>query len=76
MDFYVYVHKKKSSGEVFYVGKGSGKRAWSSFGRNELWKRTANKYGWYVEIVENNLQDWYAFELERDLISFYGRRDI
>ena len=76
MDFYVYVHKKKSNGEVFYVGKGSGKRAWSSFGRNELWKRTANKYGWYVEIVENNLQDWYAFELERDLISFYGRRDI
>ena len=54
--------------------KGSGKRAWSSSGRNELWQRTANKYGWYVEIVENNLQDWYAFELERDLISFYGRR--
>lgn len=76
MDFYVYVHKKKTNGEVFYVGKGSGKRAWSSSGRNELWERTANKYGWFVEIVENNLQDWYAFELERDLISFYGRRDI
>lgn len=45
MDFYVYVHKKKTNGEVFYVGKGSGKRAWSAFGRNSLWKRTADKYG-------------------------------
>ena len=76
MDFYVYVHKKKTNGEVFYVGKGSGKRAWSAFGRNSLWKRTADKYGWLVEIVQDNLQDWYAFELERDLISYYGRRDL
>jgi len=76
LDYYVYVHKKKTTGEVFYVGKGSGTRAWSGFGRNILWKRTADKYGWYVEIVENNLQDWYAFELEKDLIALYGRRDL
>jgi len=72
----VYVHKKKTNGEIFYVGKGSGQRAWSGFGRNALWKRTADKYGWYVEIVESNLQDWYAFELEMNLISLYGRRDL
>lgn len=76
MDYYVYVHKKKTTGEVFYVGKGSGNRAWSAFGRNLLWEGTAEKYGWYVEIVEDNIQDWYAFELEKDLISFYGRRDL
>ena len=57
MDFYVYVHKKKTNGEVFYVGKGSGKRAWSAFGRNSLWKRTADKYGWLVEIVQDNRKD-------------------
>ena len=64
MDFYVYVHKKKTNGEVFYVGKGSGKRAWSAFGRNSMWKRTADKYGWLVEIVQDKLQDWYAFECQ------------
>ena len=76
MDFYVYIHRKKTNGEVFYVGKGSGKRAWHSFGRNTLWKRTSEKYGWSVEIVESGLQGWYAFELEKDLIAFYGRRDL
>ena len=25
MDFYVYLHKKKTTGEVFYVGKGKSK---------------------------------------------------
>ncbi len=76
MSFYVYLHRKRTNGEVFYVGKGKDKRAWSSFGRNELWKRTADKYGWYVEIVEKDLQSWYAFELEQDLIALYGRRDL
>ena len=76
MDYYVYLHKKKTTGEVFYVGKGSGKRAWSAFGRNSFWKRVAEKHGWVVEIVQDNLQDWYAFELEKDLISYYGRRDL
>jgi len=76
VSFYVYLHRKKTNGEVFYVGKGKDKRAWSPFGRNELWKRTAEKYGWYVEIVEKDLQSWYAFELEQDLIALYGRRDL
>ena len=63
MDFYVYVHKKKSNGEVFYVGKGSGKRAWSSFGRNEIWQRTANKYGLKFEGTRQEFKDIYGFDL-------------
>lgn len=69
----MYVHKKKTNGEVFYVGKGSGDRAWSKAGRNELWVRTTKKHGFTVEIVLDNLQEWYAFELEKDLISLHGR---
>ena len=72
MDFYVYLHRKKTNGEVFYVGKGSTTRAWSNAGRNELWKRIVNKYGYTVEIYLDNLQEWYAFELEQDLIALYG----
>ena len=60
---------------MFYVGKGKGGRAWSPSGRNQMWERVNSKHGRIVEIVEQNLQEWYAFELEKDLISLYGRRD-
>lgn len=68
MSFYVYLHKKPN-GEVFYVGKGTKKRAWSRHGRNPYWNNIYKKYGEFtVEIFEDNLQEWYAFELEQALI--------
>lgn len=75
MDFYVYIHKKKATGEVFYVGKGKDSRAWSTKGRNRAWEYLVKKHDYIVEIVQDRLQEWYAFELEKDLIAFYGRRD-
>lgn len=69
--FYVYLHKKLN-GEVFYVGKGKGSRAYSSYNRNRHWKSVVAKYGLVVEIVLDGLQEWYAFELEKDLIAYYG----
>lgn len=74
-DFYVYVHRKATNGQIFYVGKGSGSRAYE-FGRNDHWNRTAKKHGFKVEIVENGLQEWYALELEINLIAYYGRQDL
>jgi hypothetical protein len=73
-EFYVYVHRKPN-GEVFYVGKGKGKRAWSSNSRNRFWKFVADKHGWFVEIVDNNLTEQQSFELEEFLISFCKRRN-
>ena len=73
MDFYVYLHRKKTTGEVFYVGKGKGKRAWDFVRRSDFWKHVENKHGVDVEIYQNNLQEWYAFELEKNLIALYGR---
>lgn len=75
-NFYVYLHKRKSDGRVFYVGKGSGKRAYLSFGRSDHWKRIVCKHGIIIEFVEVGIQEWYAFELERDLISLYGRENL
>jgi hypothetical protein len=74
-NYYVYVHRKKTNGDVFYVGKGKGNRAWLTTTRSLLWNRTKDKYGYIVEIVQNNLQEWYAFELEKELICKYGRKD-
>lgn len=72
--YYVYLHKKLN-GEVFYVGKGKGKRAYSTHNRNRHWTNIANKYNFTVEIVMSDLQEWYAFELEKDLISYYGLKE-
>lgn len=66
--FYVYVHRKLSDNKPFYVGKGKGKRAYKSTGRNQKWNRTANKYGYTVEIVYENLSEEEAFQLEKDTI--------
>lgn len=72
MDFYVYVHKKKTTGEVFYVGKGCGKRAWVESKRNAHWKRVRDKHGIIVEIVIDRIQEWYAYEIEAELTLRYG----
>lgn len=75
-DFYVYFHRKATTGEVFYVGKGCGKRAWDNSKRLKHWKNTVKKHGLIVEIVHHGLQEWAAFEIERELIAFYGRHDL
>lgn len=69
--YYVYLHKKLN-GEVFYVGKGKGRRAYSKHSRNPHWNNIVNKHGFVAEIVLSGLQEWYAFELEKDMISYYG----
>lgn len=76
MDYYVYVHRKKTTGEIFYVGKGKGNRLNSRVGRSNLWRKVADKYGYVAEIVQNNLQEWYAFEVETELIAQYGRLNL
>lgn len=75
MSYYVYLHRKATTGEIFYVGKGKGKRAWSRRSRNKFWKVVEKKHGFIVEIFMDNLQEWYALELERELICQYGRRN-
>ena len=75
MDFYVYLHKKKTTGEVFYVGKGCRDRAWVFNNRNPFWEAVYEKHGCTVEIVADNLQEWYALELEILLIDYYGKRN-
>ena len=74
-DFYVYLHRKATTGEVFYVGKGYGKRAWS-LRRGLKWQSIVAKHGFVVEIAQFGLQEWAAFELEISLIAYYGRENL
>lgn len=67
--FYVYVHKRKDTGVVFYVGKGSGKRAWVKCNKkNAEWKRISEEAGYDVEILKDGLTEQEAESLEYDLI--------
>jgi hypothetical protein len=72
----VYRHLKPC-GEVFYIGIGiSKKRAYSKFGRNKYWINTVNKYGYEVQILTNNIDYEFAKEIEKNLIAYYGRKDL
>lgn len=73
LDFYVYVHCRATDGRIFYVGKGFKQRAWSASKRNAHWNNIVKKHGFYVEIVQDGMQEWWAFELERELIALHGR---
>lgn len=62
--FYVYVHKKADTGEIFYIGKGNTNRAWVSNKRSAFWKNVSKKHGHIVEIIHNDLDEDTAMMLE------------
>lgn len=72
----VYIHKRKTDGKIFYVGKGSLKRSRSSSGRSSYWHNVVNKYGFVSSIVQSNIKESEAFELEIFLISEIGRSNL
>ena len=69
--FYTYAHYTPE-GRIFYIGKGHGKRAYSTKNRNEYWVNVVNKYGKpIVKIIANGLSETEAFIHEIKLIKFY-----
>ncbi len=72
-DFCVYVHRKATTGEIFYVGKGRSKRPMVRCSRNKYWHNIVNKHGYIVEIIIQGLSDNQSRELEVELITWYGR---
>ena len=70
--FYVYVHRDRT-GSVFYVGKGSGRRAWSE-NRHGIWEKYVRERlggDYTVEIVEDGLSENEALSLEARLMAEY-----
>lgn len=74
--FYVYAHYRPN-GEIFYIGKGYGKRAWSKDRDNPYWHSIVKKHGdFVVEIIHDCLVEDFAFMLEMNYIACYGRKDL
>lgn len=83
--YYVYVHKKADTGEVFYVGKGTKRkrdsaaiydRAFDRTSRNQWWIHTVAKHGCRVEIIASFLSDADSQQFERALIKAHGRENL
>lgn len=75
-NFYVYLHRKKDNDKIFYIGKGKNDRYKSLSGRNLHWKNTILKHGWYSKIVQNNLIEEDALELEEFIIKNIGLQNL
>lgn len=75
-NYYIYLHLRKDSGSVFYVGKGKEDRAYIKRGRNPYWQHIVNKVGYTIELLEENLTHEQACEREIYWIEKFGRKDI
>lgn len=85
---YVYRHRRLDTNEVFYIGKGTISksflnsksekkkfdRAFSKKNRNQWWTNIS-KLGYQVELLNTNLTEQEANDLEELLIQTYGRKD-
>lgn len=72
----VYFHINPLKNEIFYVGIGNIKRPYSKHNRSLFWNKVKNKYGFIVDIVDENLSWKEACEKEKFYIKFIGRRDL
>ena len=71
MDYYTYIHSSPD-GEVFYVGKGNGRRVYSMHDRSWIWRERFNQLdGITMKIVSRFETEKEAFEHEKELIQFY-----
>ena len=75
---YAYIREKNSkiakAGTPYYIGKGSGRRAWTN-DRKGVHTSVHMPNKKYIVILENNLTELGAFALERRLINWWGRID-
>lgn len=77
---YVYIHRRNDIQDdhesVFYVGIGTKKRIYQKLSRNKFWKHIVNKHGFTGTIVKDDLTWEEACIIEKELIKFYGRKDL
>ena len=72
--FYTYAHLKADTNQIFYIGKGTGKRLHRKDARNTHWHNTVKKHGYFAIKLATWEFEKDAFEHEKFLIQCF--RDI
>lgn len=73
--YVVYQHRRKDTGQIFYIGQGTLKRAYESVNnrRNNNWKQIVQEAGGFdVDILVSGLTKDESLKIESDYISKYG----
>lgn len=74
--FYVYQHIKADTGEIFYVGKGMGRRAYDKYHRSKYWKHIEAKHGVTIEFIKEDITEPESLELEIATIEKYRQQGL
>jgi hypothetical protein len=69
--YYIYQHRRKDTGQIFYVGKGKNKRCSQRSNRSKEWKNITNQTEYTIEILFENLPQNIALLVEIGLITKY-----
>jgi hypothetical protein len=79
--YFVYRHIRHDKNEVFYIGIGTQShkglrhaRAYSTTGRNRIWKGIVGRTTYHVEIIFESDKKEEVQQMEIDLIASLGRR--
>ena len=76
-NYCVYFHKKKDTGEIFYIGSGvQNKREFHFNGRSKSWNIIKQTHGVLVEVYAKNLNKADARKLEETLINSRDYPDL
>ena len=69
----VYLHKRKDTGEVFYVGQGNSNRPYVRYRKLKAWNKIVDETGGFdVEIVKADISKEEALTLEEATIKQYA----
>lgn len=69
----VYAHKRKDTGEVFYIGMGKPSRPTSFSGRSSEWLAIVKNFGYSIELLATDLTYSEAIAKEIELIALYRK---
>ncbi len=70
-DYYVYIWYIKDTNEVFYVGKGKGRRYKQTSNRNKFFNDMYTSHDCDVKKIYENLTESEAFQKEKDVVKWY-----